>query len=322
MSPELFKYKPYSYKSDIWALGCIMYEICNLRHAFDAQNLNGLAIKILKGNFTPMNSMYSKNLRLLVEQMLNTKPANRPTIEEILNKPFIKKRLVSYIIHLFQQEQKDYDLYLDTVKQQCRALGVWDLVEKYMNKKMEKLSTSDFMSESISTRKAGGQQAALREQKKEQEDKLRSALSEQDSIEEELRRLETLKQSKEFQAMGNREKVLLLKKMKKLSDMSEKNQQLEDIRRSNRGSSARQKIAGDKMRDSHQIKNIIGSKEIEAYENFDDEDFEEPGGLAEIQEEADSEDIDARIRQYTQRKADNSQDIESLREELRKTTQK
>lgn len=36
MSPELFKYKPYSYKSDIWALGCIMYEICNLRHAFDA----------------------------------------------------------------------------------------------------------------------------------------------------------------------------------------------------------------------------------------------------------------------------------------------
>ncbi len=36
MSPELFKYKPYSYKSDIWALGCILYEMCNLRHAFDA----------------------------------------------------------------------------------------------------------------------------------------------------------------------------------------------------------------------------------------------------------------------------------------------
>lgn len=36
MSPELFKYKPYSYKSDIWSLGCVFYEICNLRHAFDA----------------------------------------------------------------------------------------------------------------------------------------------------------------------------------------------------------------------------------------------------------------------------------------------
>ena len=36
MSPELFKNSPYSYKSDIWALGCVLYEMCNLRHAFDA----------------------------------------------------------------------------------------------------------------------------------------------------------------------------------------------------------------------------------------------------------------------------------------------
>lgn len=36
MSPELFKNKPYSYKSDVWALGCVIYEMCNHRHAFDA----------------------------------------------------------------------------------------------------------------------------------------------------------------------------------------------------------------------------------------------------------------------------------------------
>ena len=45
MSPELFKNKPYSYKSDVWALGCVLYEMCNLRHAFDAQSINGLAVK-------------------------------------------------------------------------------------------------------------------------------------------------------------------------------------------------------------------------------------------------------------------------------------
>ena len=104
MSPELFKYKPYSYKSDIWAFGCIMYEICNLKHAFDAQNLNGLAIKILKGNYMPVESMYSKGLRSLIEQMLNIKPADRPSIEEIIEKPFIKKRIVAYIIHLHKGE--------------------------------------------------------------------------------------------------------------------------------------------------------------------------------------------------------------------------
>ena len=104
MSPELFKYKPYSYKSDIWALGCIMYEICNRRHAFDAENLNGLAIKILKGNYNPIDSQYSKPLRALIDQMLNIKPANRPTIEEILDKAFIKKKLVAYVINLHKSE--------------------------------------------------------------------------------------------------------------------------------------------------------------------------------------------------------------------------
>ena len=29
MSPELFKNEPYSYKSDVWAFGCIIYEMCN-----------------------------------------------------------------------------------------------------------------------------------------------------------------------------------------------------------------------------------------------------------------------------------------------------
>ena len=59
MSPELFKYKPYNYKSDIWALGCVIYEICNLKHAFNAQTLNGLALKILKGNYMPISTNYS-----------------------------------------------------------------------------------------------------------------------------------------------------------------------------------------------------------------------------------------------------------------------
>jgi len=70
MSPELFKYKPYSYKSDVWAFGCVLYEMCNLRHAFDAENLSGLAVKIMKGSYPPINSTYSKGLRALIGKML------------------------------------------------------------------------------------------------------------------------------------------------------------------------------------------------------------------------------------------------------------
>ena len=44
MSPEIFKNKPYNHKSDVWALGCVLYELTTLNHAFDANSLNGLSI--------------------------------------------------------------------------------------------------------------------------------------------------------------------------------------------------------------------------------------------------------------------------------------
>ncbi|KAH8053816.1 serine/threonine kinase [Aureococcus anophagefferens] len=63
ISKEIFKNKPYSYKSDIWALGCVLYEMTTLNHAFDANSLNGLACKIIKGRYPPIASRYSKSPR-------------------------------------------------------------------------------------------------------------------------------------------------------------------------------------------------------------------------------------------------------------------
>ena len=36
LSPELCEEKPYNHKSDIWSLGCVLYELCTLRHPFEA----------------------------------------------------------------------------------------------------------------------------------------------------------------------------------------------------------------------------------------------------------------------------------------------
>ena len=38
LSPELCEEKPYNNKSDIWSLGCVLYELCTLKHPFEAQN--------------------------------------------------------------------------------------------------------------------------------------------------------------------------------------------------------------------------------------------------------------------------------------------
>ena len=39
MSPEICQGRNYSFKTDIWSLGCILYELCTLKHAFEADEL-------------------------------------------------------------------------------------------------------------------------------------------------------------------------------------------------------------------------------------------------------------------------------------------
>ena len=41
MSPEICQAQPYGYKSDVWSLGCVLYELATLRHAFDDESMRG-----------------------------------------------------------------------------------------------------------------------------------------------------------------------------------------------------------------------------------------------------------------------------------------
>ena len=96
MSPEIFKNKPYSYKSDVWALGCVLYEMTTLNHAFDANSIGNLAQKIIKGRYPPISSKYTRHLTELISQMLHVNPNNRPDLDQILRKPFIKKHIINF----------------------------------------------------------------------------------------------------------------------------------------------------------------------------------------------------------------------------------
>ena len=100
MSPEIFQNKPYSYKSDVWALGCVLYEMTTLNHAFDEKSLNGLAQKIIKGRYPSIHAKYSRNLADLIAQMLSTNPMQRPDMDQILRKPFIKKHIINFFVDI------------------------------------------------------------------------------------------------------------------------------------------------------------------------------------------------------------------------------
>lgn len=91
LSPELCQDVPYSSKSDIWALGCLLYEICALRPPFSATNLMSLFYKIIKGEYDPVPDMYSDNIASLIQMMLCLNPENRPSAACILSDDFVQE---------------------------------------------------------------------------------------------------------------------------------------------------------------------------------------------------------------------------------------
>lgn len=93
LSPEICQGKNYNQKSDIWSLGCVLYEICTLQHAFDSNCMNGLITKILRSKQAPIPSFYSPELRHLVDSLLYKDPKKRPRIHEILDNAFIRSRI-------------------------------------------------------------------------------------------------------------------------------------------------------------------------------------------------------------------------------------
>ncbi|KAH3839809.1 serine/threonine-protein kinase Nek4-like isoform X2 [Dreissena polymorpha] len=97
MSPELFSNKPYNHKSDVWALGCCVYEMMTLKHAFNAKDMNSLVYKILKGKMPPMPRQYSRELVDLIRSMLHQDPGKRPTVNRILRDPYIKKNIAIFL---------------------------------------------------------------------------------------------------------------------------------------------------------------------------------------------------------------------------------
>jgi NIMA (never in mitosis gene a)-related kinase len=80
MSPEVCQNQPYSYKSDVWALGCILYEMCALQQAWNGSNLLGLVYKIVQEKYPPLSDDYSEDLRRLVprRRSLTTAPDLHP----------------------------------------------------------------------------------------------------------------------------------------------------------------------------------------------------------------------------------------------------
>ncbi|NXH63979.1 NEK3 kinase, partial [Rhabdornis inornatus] len=109
--PEIWESLPYNNKSDIWSLGCILYELCTLKHPFQAKSWKHLMLKICKGSYDPLPSHYSYELHYLIKQMFKRNPQNRPSASTILARgcltKLVKNCLPSEMANEFEQVLKE-----------------------------------------------------------------------------------------------------------------------------------------------------------------------------------------------------------------------
>jgi len=98
MSPEIWRRRPYNKKSDIWSVGCLLYELAALKHPFEARDERSLAEKVIRGVYPSIPASYSQDLSMMINLLLQVDPAKRPTVDDILNHPIVQKRMADAAI--------------------------------------------------------------------------------------------------------------------------------------------------------------------------------------------------------------------------------
>ena len=113
-SPEVWKDQPYDNKSDIWSLGCVLYEAVALKSPFRADDMQGLYKRVLKGAYPRIPKQFSAELSLMIKALLTVDPAKRPSCEQILEMKPVVKRLEK----LYPSEKIKYldNILLSTIR--------------------------------------------------------------------------------------------------------------------------------------------------------------------------------------------------------------
>ena len=80
-SPEVWKNEHYSSKSDIWSLGCCLYEMLTLYLPFSAPDMDQLYQRVTNGAYQGVPRHYSNDTSAILKLLLSTKPEKRPSCQ-------------------------------------------------------------------------------------------------------------------------------------------------------------------------------------------------------------------------------------------------
>lgn len=127
MSPEICAAEKYTLKSDIWSLGCIIYELCSREPPFNAKTHYELVQKIKAAKVPPLPSMYSSDLNQVIKDCLRVNPDQRPDTARLLNLPVVRlMRKEKEVVDLNKQLRVREEAVTKKEKQLSDALAALD----------------------------------------------------------------------------------------------------------------------------------------------------------------------------------------------------
>jgi NIMA (never in mitosis gene a)-related kinase len=138
MSPEICAAERYTLKSDIWSLGCIIYELCAREPPFNAKSHFQLVQKIKEGKVAPLPSVYSPELNAVIRDCLKVNPDRRPDTATLLNLPVVKlMRKEKEVVELGRLLKTKEDLAMQKVREAEDRLQRLDAEKAQMRQEIE-----------------------------------------------------------------------------------------------------------------------------------------------------------------------------------------
>ena len=140
-SPEVWMNKPYSYKSDLWSIGCIIYELCELKPPFSGSDMDDLFINVCKGRIERINKVYSDDLWNMINMLLKVDADKRVDCNQFLESQLIKNKIKEMEnnnnflnFEFFDKkniEESNNEKLLDTIK----FMDIYEIISQLPTKK-------------------------------------------------------------------------------------------------------------------------------------------------------------------------------------------
>ena len=142
-SPEVWLDESYDNKSDIWSIGCIIYELCMLKTPFRGTSMKNLCLNIQKGEYSDISKFYSNDLRNIISMMLVVNPENRFSAQQILNCDFVLRKRKENGGKKFVKEEKANLIQTIKMPKNLKEINRNLPMNKYNKKQNEEMLMND-----------------------------------------------------------------------------------------------------------------------------------------------------------------------------------